>query len=95
MYLGSQTNNLKTYLKGMFHLVHTTKPKASRNESREIYLVCKNFLGRKKITEDVQIKGSFSSKEVSPFEHIKEYYYLYVEKIYKCTYNNIISYNII
>ncbi|SPJ11818.1 ribosomal RNA methyltransferase, putative [Plasmodium sp. DRC-Itaito] len=63
MYLGSQTNNLKTYLKSIFQFVHTAKPKASRNESREIYLVCTNFMGRKKITEDIQIKGSFSSKE--------------------------------
>ncbi|SOV17248.1 ribosomal RNA methyltransferase, putative [Plasmodium gaboni] len=63
MYLGSQTNNFKTYLKGIFQFVHTTKPKASRKESREIYLVCRNFIGRKKITQDIQIKGSFSSKE--------------------------------
>ncbi|KAI4834667.1 ribosomal RNA methyltransferase [Plasmodium brasilianum] len=63
MYLGSQTNNLKTYLKTIFQFVNTAKPKASRSESREIYLVCRNFLGRKKIKEDIQIKGSFSQKE--------------------------------
>ncbi|GAW83304.1 ribosomal RNA large subunit methyltransferase J [Plasmodium gonderi] len=63
MYLGSQTENLKTYLKTIFQFVNTTKPKASRSESREVYLVCRNFLGRKKIGEDVQIKGAFSLKE--------------------------------
>ncbi|SBS93435.1 ribosomal RNA methyltransferase, putative [Plasmodium ovale curtisi] len=63
MYLGSQTNNLKTYLKTIFQYVNTAKPKASRSESREIYLVCRNFTGRKKISEDIQIKGAFSSKE--------------------------------
>ncbi|GAB68763.1 ribosomal RNA large subunit methyltransferase J, partial [Plasmodium cynomolgi strain B] len=63
MYLGSQTDNLKTYLKTIFQFVNTTKPKASRRESREVYLVCRNFLGRKKIGEDVQIKGAFSLKE--------------------------------
>ncbi|CRH02344.1 ribosomal RNA methyltransferase, putative [Plasmodium relictum] len=63
MYLGSQTDNLKTYLKTIFQFVNTAKPKASRSESREIYLVCRNFQGRKKISEDIQIKGAFSLKE--------------------------------
>lgn len=63
MYLGSQTNNFKTYLKTLFEFVNTVKPRASRNESREIYLVCRNFKGRSRISEEVQIKGSFSTKE--------------------------------
>ncbi|SBT47117.1 ribosomal RNA methyltransferase, putative [Plasmodium ovale wallikeri] len=63
MYLGSQTNNLKTYLKTIFQFVNTAKPRASRSESREVYLVCRNFTGRKKINEDIQIKGAFSLKE--------------------------------
>lgn len=63
MYLGNQTENFKTYLKTIFEFVNTVKPRASRSESREVYLVCRNFKGRPKISEEVQIKGSFSTKE--------------------------------
>lgn len=63
MYLGSQTDNFKTYLKTIFKQVNSVKPKASRNTSREIYIVCRYFIGRNKISQEVQIKGSFSTKE--------------------------------
>ncbi|KAL8447866.1 hypothetical protein Emed_004161 [Eimeria media] len=63
VFMGSELANYKTYLKSRFELVRSAKPRACRQESREMYFVCIGFKGRDKISEEVQIKGSFSARE--------------------------------
>ncbi|CDJ66904.1 ribosomal RNA large subunit methyltransferase J, putative [Eimeria necatrix] len=63
IFMGSETGNYKTYLKSRFTQVNSAKPRASRQESREMYFVCTGFKGRDKISQEVQIKGSFSARE--------------------------------
>lgn len=63
VFMGSETGNYKAYLRSRFEVVHSAKPRACRQESREMYFVCMGFKGRDKISEEVQIKGSFSTRE--------------------------------
>eukprot|EP00389_Voromonas_pontica_P012789 GDKH01019688.1.p1 GENE.GDKH01019688.1~~GDKH01019688.1.p1 ORF type:complete len:310 (+),score=33.49 GDKH01019688.1:124-1053(+) len=60
---GGQTDNLKIYLSTIFKKVHSVKPKASRDESGEMFLVGQHFTGRPRIAEEVKVKGSFNHKE--------------------------------
>ncbi|CDI87419.1 ribosomal RNA large subunit methyltransferase J, putative [Eimeria praecox] len=63
IFMGSETGNYKTYLKSRFSRVASAKPRACRPESREMYFVCMGFKGRDKMSQEVQIKGSFSARE--------------------------------
>ncbi|EDO06174.1 ribosomal RNA large subunit FtsJ-like methyltransferase family protein [Babesia bovis T2Bo] len=63
IFMGGQLNNYRTYLQSQFNTVHSAKPQASRSESREMYFVCKGFLGTRNIAGDVQIRGSYYPKE--------------------------------
>ncbi|CDJ58394.1 ribosomal RNA large subunit methyltransferase J, putative [Eimeria maxima] len=63
IFMGSETGNYKTYLKSRFSRVTSAKPRACRQESREMYFVCTGFKGRDKMSTEVQIKGSFSARE--------------------------------
>ncbi|PHJ25643.1 ribosomal rna large subunit methyltransferase [Cystoisospora suis] len=78
MFMGSETNNFKVYLRSRFKKVSSAKPRydttsrlsslsqksrACRPESREMYFVCQGFVGRERISEEVQVKGAFSAKE--------------------------------
>ncbi|CDJ32325.1 ribosomal RNA methyltransferase, putative [Eimeria mitis] len=63
IFMGSETGNYKTYLKSRFTRVSSAKPRACRQESREMYFVCMGFKGRDKMSQEVQIKGSFSARE--------------------------------
>ncbi|GFE54537.1 ribosomal protein RNA methyltransferase () family protein [Babesia ovis] len=63
IFMGGQLGNYRTYLQSQFKTVHSAKPQASRSDSREMYFVCKGFLGPRNISGDVQIRGSFYHKE--------------------------------
>ncbi|PFH33871.1 ribosomal RNA methyltransferase (FtsJ) family protein [Besnoitia besnoiti] len=63
IFMGSETNNFKVYLRTRFKKVSSAKPKACRSESREMYFVCQHFLGRERLAEEVQLKGCFTGKE--------------------------------
>ena len=43
VFQGEATPEFITYVKGIFSAVHITKPDASRKQSSEIYLLCKQF----------------------------------------------------
>ncbi|KFH01020.1 ribosomal RNA methyltransferase (FtsJ) family protein [Toxoplasma gondii MAS] len=63
MFMGSETNNFKVYLRTRFKKVSSAKPRACRQESREMYFVCQHFVGRDRLAEEVQLKGCFTGKE--------------------------------
>ncbi|XP_026194206.1 uncharacterized protein LOC34618364 [Cyclospora cayetanensis] len=63
MFMGSESGKYKAYLRSRFDSVSSAKPRACRQESREMYFVCTGFKGRDKMSGEVQIKGSFSSRE--------------------------------
>eukprot|EP00921_Rhytidocystis_pertsovi_P020719 GHVQ01033048.1.p1 GENE.GHVQ01033048.1~~GHVQ01033048.1.p1 ORF type:complete len:297 (+),score=32.09 GHVQ01033048.1:857-1747(+) len=63
MFMGSQIENYKVLLRSRFKSVKSAKPRASRMESPEMYFVCKEFIGRGNIAEEVQLKGAFSNRE--------------------------------
>nr|PVC49480.1 ribosomal RNA methyltransferase [Theileria orientalis] len=63
IFMGGQLDRYKTYLRSMFTAVSSAKPKACRSESKEMYLVCKNFKGARSIRSDVQTEGSYYPKE--------------------------------
>lgn len=43
---GGETNKLKADIKNYYEFVRILRPKASRSESSEMFLVCLNFQGR-------------------------------------------------
>ncbi|ORM41400.1 Ribosomal RNA large subunit methyltransferase E [Babesia sp. Xinjiang] len=63
IFMGGQLSNYRTYLQSQFRAVHSAKPKACRSESKEMYFVCKGFLGARDLAGDVQTRGSFYPKE--------------------------------
>lgn len=63
IFMGGQLCNYKTYLQSLFQSVHAAKPKACRSESKEMYFVCKGFIGARNISGDVQTRGSFYPRE--------------------------------
>ncbi|AFZ81215.1 ribosomal RNA methyltransferase, putative [Theileria equi strain WA] len=63
IFMGSQLDNYKTYLRSLFSSVNSAKPKACRAESKEMYFVCRDFMGMRDIRGDVQTQGSFYPKE--------------------------------
>ncbi|CDR95056.1 ribosomal RNA large subunit methyltransferase J protein, putative [Babesia bigemina] len=63
IFMGGQLTNYRTYLQSQFKTVHSAKPKACRSESKEMYFVCKGFLGARNLRSDVQTRGSFYPKE--------------------------------
>ncbi|CAD7938866.1 unnamed protein product [Amoebophrya sp. A120] len=54
MMYGPETTNFKMYLRSRFKTVHSFKPPASRDESREMFFVCSKFVGRESIAAAVQ-----------------------------------------
>ena len=60
---GPETAKLKTYLKSRFDMVVGHKPIASRQESTELFLVCKKFKGRGDMKEEVGVGYTFSKHE--------------------------------
>ncbi|CAD7946026.1 unnamed protein product [Amoebophrya sp. A25] len=61
---GPEASRFKLYLKTRFARVLSFKPHASRDESREMYIVCSGFFGRAKIHEEVQtVPGYMPDKE--------------------------------
>lgn len=63
MFMGSQSENYKVLLHSRFTNVKAARPRACRNESREMYFVCRDFIGRPRLSEEVQVKGAFSTRE--------------------------------
>jgi len=62
LFYGGQGDNLKVYLKTRFERVRSVKPRASRNESREMYFICEKFIGRPKLSSEVQVKSMYMDK---------------------------------
>ncbi|EAN31703.2 FtsJ-like methyltransferase family protein [Theileria parva strain Muguga] len=63
IFMGGQLDRYKTYLRSLFSEVRSSKPKACRSESKEMYFVCKKFIGARNIRGDVQTEGSYYPKE--------------------------------
>ncbi|GIX64636.1 ribosomal RNA methyltransferase FtsJ family protein [Babesia caballi] len=63
IFMGGQLANYRTYLQSQFRAVHSAKPRACRSESKEMYFVCKGFIGPRDLRGDVQTRGSFYPKE--------------------------------
>eukprot|EP00397_Hematodinium_sp_SG-2012_P058618 GEMP01074359.1.p1 GENE.GEMP01074359.1~~GEMP01074359.1.p1 ORF type:complete len:273 (+),score=47.74 GEMP01074359.1:329-1147(+) len=65
IFYGPQLAKFRLYLDTRFQKVRSVKPPASRKSSREMYLVCRHFIGRSDIAEEVPLRGGqgFSVKE--------------------------------
>jgi len=63
VFYGPELPKFRLYLDTRFQKVRSVKPGASREHSREMFLVCRHFIGRPDIAEEVQIRGSFSTRE--------------------------------
>lgn len=62
MYYGSESARYRMYLDTRFETVRTFRPPSSRHVMRENFYVCRGFLGRPAISEEVQTKGTFSDR---------------------------------
>jgi len=54
---GPEQQNWRTYLDSRFQTVRSIKPPASRPNHREMFVVCRGYLGRHSIAEEVQRPG--------------------------------------
>lgn len=65
IFYGANLAKFRLYLDSRFQKVRSVKPPASRKESREMYIVCRHFIGRADIAEEVPLRGGqgFSPKE--------------------------------
>lgn len=63
IYYGGEKQRFQAYLKTRFTTVRSARPWASKNEFREMFFVCHDFIGRPSIAEEVQTRGSFNWKE--------------------------------
>lgn len=61
LWYGTESDRLRTYLMTRFEIVRRIRPQAAA-EFREVFYVCRNFIGRAPIEEEVQTRGSFSYK---------------------------------
>ncbi|KAK2198320.1 bifunctional Ribosomal RNA large subunit methyltransferase E/Ribosomal RNA methyltransferase [Babesia duncani] len=63
IFMGSQLERYKTYMKSLFNIVNSAKPRACRSESKEMYMVCKGFIGGPNIRGEVQTQGGYFKKQ--------------------------------
>lgn len=62
MLSGEDTENYRRYLDTRFDMVRTIRPHASKSDLGEVFFVCRGFVARTAIAEEVQTSGTFSSK---------------------------------
>eukprot|EP00928_Gymnodinium_smaydae_P038378 TRINITY_DN2648_c1_g2_i1.p1 TRINITY_DN2648_c1_g2~~TRINITY_DN2648_c1_g2_i1.p1 ORF type:complete len:346 (-),score=73.35 TRINITY_DN2648_c1_g2_i1:5-1042(-) len=62
MLYGSQSAHFRLYLNTRFEAVRTIRPRASRAEFREMFFICRGFMGRAPIAEEVSTQGNFGTK---------------------------------
>lgn len=53
IFMGSQLENYKIYMRTLFKQVYSCKPSASRSSSPEMYFVCKGFKGARNISQEI------------------------------------------
>lgn len=64
MLYGNESERFKLYLHTRFQTVRTIRPPSSRSVYREMFYICRGFMGISAIAEEVQTWGSFSDKDV-------------------------------
>eukprot|EP00927_Polykrikos_kofoidii_P041852 TRINITY_DN35712_c0_g1_i1.p1 TRINITY_DN35712_c0_g1~~TRINITY_DN35712_c0_g1_i1.p1 ORF type:complete len:279 (-),score=44.55 TRINITY_DN35712_c0_g1_i1:252-1088(-) len=62
MLYGPESANFRLYLNTRFETVRTLRPRASRNVYREMFFICRGFIGRRGIAEEVSAKGNFGTR---------------------------------
>jgi len=62
VYYGAESQRLRVYLDSRFEVVRTTRPNSARDRFRETFYVCRGFIGRTPIAEEVKTAGTFSNR---------------------------------
>merc|ERR1739845_161100 len=60
---GPEQQNWRTYLDSRFQKVRSIRPAASRQSRGEYFCVCRDFLGREHIAEEIRIRSDFFKHE--------------------------------
>ena len=64
-FYGPRSSEFVSYLKSKYKLVRTSKPRASRLESSEVYYICAKYKGEGSIASEVPIDGGLQTPKSS------------------------------
>lgn len=64
MIFGVESQHSRLYLDTRFEVVRSIRPPTSRSNYREMFYICRGFVGVHAIAEEVQTWSSFSNRHV-------------------------------
>lgn len=62
MLYGPESGHFRLYLNTRFKAVRSIRPRASKDVYREMFFICRSFIGREAIAEEVSTQGNFGGK---------------------------------